>query len=134
VFRNNQQTYQFLSIYYFTLLLLHVSATVYHPQGARLHLLSYVPVWVCIRTRPQNNIHITTYYTEFYQPKPKLACRCRLICGLGYPDAPRPYATGPLCTALSSFRQLQRRSTSHKHQRPVSEKWPTNFACDPTSM
>jgi hypothetical protein len=23
---------------------------------------------------PLHNIHTTTYYTEFYQPKPKLAC------------------------------------------------------------
>jgi hypothetical protein len=28
-------------------------------------------------------------------------------------------ATGPLCTALSPFRQLQRRSTPRKHQRPL---------------
>jgi hypothetical protein len=28
------------------LLLLHVSATVRHPQGARLYLLSYMPIWV----------------------------------------------------------------------------------------
>jgi hypothetical protein len=27
-----------------------------------------------IRTRPPHNIHTTTYYTECYQPKPKLAC------------------------------------------------------------
>jgi hypothetical protein len=41
MFRNNQQMHQFLSVYYFTLLLLHVSATVCHPQGTRLYLLSY---------------------------------------------------------------------------------------------
>jgi hypothetical protein len=35
-----------LSVYYFTLLLLHVSATVCHTQGARMYLLSYMPIWV----------------------------------------------------------------------------------------
>jgi hypothetical protein len=40
--------HQFLSIYYFTLLLLHVSATVCHPQGARLYLLSYMSMWVLV--------------------------------------------------------------------------------------
>jgi hypothetical protein len=48
MFRNNQQIHQFLSVYYFTLLLPHVSATVYHPQGARLYLLSYMPIWVLV--------------------------------------------------------------------------------------
>jgi hypothetical protein len=51
--------HQFLYVYYFTLLLLHVSATVCHPQGARLYLLSYwqfgylgdkilCSVWLCV--------------------------------------------------------------------------------------
>jgi hypothetical protein len=40
--------HQFLSVYYFTLLLLRVSATVCHPQGAHLYLLSYVPIWVLV--------------------------------------------------------------------------------------
>jgi hypothetical protein len=48
--------HQFLSVYYFTLLLLHVSATVCHPQGARLYLLSYMSIvnkilrsmWLCV--------------------------------------------------------------------------------------
>jgi hypothetical protein len=45
MFSNNQQMDQLLSDY-FTLLLLHVSATVCHPRGARLCLLSYMPIWV----------------------------------------------------------------------------------------
>jgi hypothetical protein len=48
LFRKNQQTHQFLSVYYFTLLLLHVSATVCHPQETRLYLLSYMPLWVLV--------------------------------------------------------------------------------------
>jgi hypothetical protein len=48
MFWYNQQTHQLLSIYYFTLLLLHVSATVCHPLGARLYLLSYVLIWVLV--------------------------------------------------------------------------------------
>jgi hypothetical protein len=40
MFRNNQQMHKFLSVYYLTSPLLHVSATVCHPQGARLYLLS----------------------------------------------------------------------------------------------
>jgi hypothetical protein len=39
---------QFLSVYYFSLLLLHVSATVCHSQGARLYLLSYMSI--CLRS------------------------------------------------------------------------------------
>jgi hypothetical protein len=35
--------HQFLSVYYFTLLLLHDSATVCHPQGDRLYILGYMP-------------------------------------------------------------------------------------------
>jgi hypothetical protein len=46
-------------------------------------------------------------------------CRCRLVLRSGCPYAPRPYAAGPLCTAFSSFRQLQRRSTPRRHQRPL---------------
>jgi hypothetical protein len=34
----------------------------------------YVVIDRSISTKPPHNIHITTYYTEFYQPKPKLAC------------------------------------------------------------
>jgi hypothetical protein len=37
----------------------------------------------------------------------------------GYPDAPKPKATGPQCTALSFFCQLQRRYTPHRLQRPL---------------
>jgi hypothetical protein len=99
MFRNNQQKQQFLSVYYFTQVLLHVSATVCHPQGARLYLLSYMPIWVLvdkivcgmwlcvryvaawclticrsIRTRLPLNTHTATYHTKLYQPKPKLAC------------------------------------------------------------
>jgi hypothetical protein len=44
--RNNQQMHQFLPVYYFKWLLLHVSATVCHPQGARLYHLCYIPIWV----------------------------------------------------------------------------------------
>jgi hypothetical protein len=40
--------HQSLSVYYFTLLLLHVSATVCHPKSAHLHLLSYMPIWVWV--------------------------------------------------------------------------------------
>jgi hypothetical protein len=39
---------QFLTIYYFTVLLLHVSATVCRPQGDHLYLLSYMPIWVLV--------------------------------------------------------------------------------------
>jgi hypothetical protein len=66
-----------------------------HPQGARLYLLSYMMIWVLVDkilcsmwlcvyyvaggcvpicTRRPRSIQITTYYTDFYQPKPKLAC------------------------------------------------------------
>jgi hypothetical protein len=38
----------FLSAYYFTWLLLHVSATMCHPQGAGVYLLSYMPIWVLV--------------------------------------------------------------------------------------
>jgi hypothetical protein len=78
--------HQFSSVYYFTLLLLHVSATVCHPHGASLYLLSYIPIWVlvdrilcsvwlCVRYLAAWCVyaHTTTYYTEFYQPKAKLA-------------------------------------------------------------
>jgi hypothetical protein len=76
--------HQLLSACYFTLLLLHVSATVCHPQGARLGLLSYMSngflvdkivciMWLCVyhvaACRPPHDIHTTTYYTQFYQPK-----------------------------------------------------------------
>jgi hypothetical protein len=30
--------------------------------------------WKATRTRPPHSIHTTTYCTEFYEPKPKLAC------------------------------------------------------------
>jgi hypothetical protein len=40
--------HEFLSVNYFTLLLLHISATVCHPQGARLYLLRYMPIWVLV--------------------------------------------------------------------------------------
>jgi hypothetical protein len=43
-----KKMHQFLSVYYFTLLLLHVSATVCHPQGARPYLLSYMPFWIMV--------------------------------------------------------------------------------------
>jgi hypothetical protein len=52
MFRNNQPVHQFLSPYYFTQLLLYVSATVCHPQGARLYLLSYMPIWVLVDKIP----------------------------------------------------------------------------------
>jgi hypothetical protein len=59
---------------------------------------------------------------------------------VGYSYAPRPY-TGPLCTALSLLRQLQRRSMSRKRENPLlakegmgREMADINFACDPTSM
>jgi hypothetical protein len=38
--------YQFLSVNYFTLLFLHVSAAVCHPRGAHMYLLSYMEIWV----------------------------------------------------------------------------------------
>jgi hypothetical protein len=44
---------------------------------------------------------------------------CRLVLRSGYPYAPWPYAAGPLYTALSSFRQLQRHSTPRRRQSPV---------------
>jgi hypothetical protein len=40
--------HQFLSVYYLTLLLLHVSATMCHPQETCLYLLSYMPIWVLV--------------------------------------------------------------------------------------
>jgi hypothetical protein len=40
--------HKFLSVHYFTQLLLNVSAAVCHPQGARLYLLSYIPIWVLV--------------------------------------------------------------------------------------
>jgi hypothetical protein len=40
--------YKLVSVYYFTLLLLHVSAPVCQPQGTRLYLLSYMPTWVWV--------------------------------------------------------------------------------------
>jgi hypothetical protein len=46
MFRNNQQMHKFASVYYFTFLPPHVSATVCHPQEARLYLLSYMSIWV----------------------------------------------------------------------------------------
>jgi hypothetical protein len=65
--------HQFLSVYYFILLLLHVSATMCHPQGARLYLLSYLPIWVfwliklCV-------VCGCVYTTQnFINQKPKLA-------------------------------------------------------------
>jgi hypothetical protein len=85
----------FLSVYYFTLLLLHFSANVCHLHEAHLHLLSYMPIWVLVDQilcgtwlcvfyvaawcvpiyrsiciSPPHNIHTTTYYTEFYQQNP----------------------------------------------------------------
>jgi hypothetical protein len=38
--------HQFLLGYYFTQLLLYVLATVCHPQGACLYLLSYMPICI----------------------------------------------------------------------------------------
>jgi hypothetical protein len=64
---------QFLSVYYFTLLLLHVSATACHPQGTRLYLLSYMPIWVWV-DNILCSMWLCAYYTELYQPKPKLVC------------------------------------------------------------
>jgi hypothetical protein len=80
MFRNNQQTRKFLSVYYFTLLLLHVPATVCHSQGARLYLLIYRQIWIFVyvaayvRTHIRRHIimHTITYYTEFYQQKFKI--------------------------------------------------------------
>jgi hypothetical protein len=92
--------HQFLSDYYFTLMLLRVSASVYHPQRARQYLLNAdLRLWlvrcyairgcVCSVWRPgacrsisatsPHNIQTTTHYTEFYQPKPKLACNSASI-------------------------------------------------------
>jgi hypothetical protein len=48
LFMNNQLMHQSLSVYCFTLLLLHVLANVCHPQGARLYLRSYMPIWVLL--------------------------------------------------------------------------------------
>jgi hypothetical protein len=45
-FGNNQDMHQFLLVFYFTLLFLHVLAPVCHPQGACLYLLNYLPTWV----------------------------------------------------------------------------------------
>jgi hypothetical protein len=62
-----------LTVYYFTLLLLHVSATMCHPRFAGLYHLRYMPIWV-LGVTILCSIHTAIYYTEFYQPKPKLAC------------------------------------------------------------
>jgi hypothetical protein len=40
--------HQFLSVYFFTVRLLRVSATMRHPQEVRLYLLSYMPIWVLV--------------------------------------------------------------------------------------
>jgi hypothetical protein len=40
--------HQFLSVYYFYLAAVHVSATMCHPQGVRLYLLSYMPIWALV--------------------------------------------------------------------------------------
>jgi hypothetical protein len=40
--------HKFLSVYYFALLLLHVSATVCHPQRAALYLLSDMLIWILV--------------------------------------------------------------------------------------
>jgi hypothetical protein len=40
--------HKFLSVYYFTLLLLNVSVIMYHPQGARLYLLSDKSILVLV--------------------------------------------------------------------------------------
>jgi hypothetical protein len=48
IFRIHQQMHQFLPVYYFTLLLLHISANMCYPQGASLYLLSYMPIWVLV--------------------------------------------------------------------------------------
>jgi hypothetical protein len=48
MFTSNQQMHKCLLVYYFSSLLLHVSTTVCHPQGARLYLLSYMPIWVLV--------------------------------------------------------------------------------------
>jgi hypothetical protein len=61
MFRNNQQVHQFLLVCYVTLLLLHVSATVYHPQGAVLYLLSYMPTLVLV-----NNIPFSMWLCVYY--------------------------------------------------------------------
>jgi hypothetical protein len=50
-------------------------------------------------------------------------------------DAPRPIAVGPLCTACSSARHLQRHFTSSDRDLLVKdgsrgEEWPVNLACD----
>jgi hypothetical protein len=47
-----------------------------HPQGVRLYLVSYISVWLCIHTSTYYTevSHTATDYTEFYQPKPKVAC------------------------------------------------------------
>jgi hypothetical protein len=60
--RNNQQLHQFLSVYYYTLLFLHVSATVCHPQGTRLHLLSYISIWVLVDKILCSSMWFCVYY------------------------------------------------------------------------
>jgi hypothetical protein len=44
-----------------------------HPQGARLYLLSYMPIWVLV-DKFLCSMWYRVNYTEFYQSKPKLAC------------------------------------------------------------
>jgi hypothetical protein len=79
--------HQFLSVY-FTLLLLHVSATMCHPQGARSYLVSYMPIWVLV-DKIMCSLWLCVYYAaawrsiiytkpyttqNFINQKPNLAC------------------------------------------------------------
>jgi hypothetical protein len=62
---NNQRIHQFVSVFYFTLLLLHVSATMCHSQGARLYLLSYMSIWVLvdkILNYKERKFSVSSYY------------------------------------------------------------------------
>jgi hypothetical protein len=45
-----------------------------YEHGVLLLVGSHKRIYRSIRTRPPQNTHTTTYYTEIYQPKPKLAC------------------------------------------------------------
>jgi hypothetical protein len=53
-----------ISFYYFTWQLLRVLANVSHPQGARLYLLSYIPIWVYFDKIPYSQWVCVCYVAE----------------------------------------------------------------------
>jgi hypothetical protein len=91
MFKNSQKRINYYQ-FYFILLLLHVSATVCHPQGARLYLLSSCQwgflvdkilcsmllcvcyVAMCLVPPDHHITYTEPHNTQFYQPKPKLTC------------------------------------------------------------